>query len=237
MRGAQSGRYVALAFGVLGAALVACGGPDPTEPDPAPKAGGWRVSGELGFPFGQVNDVDGFDADNIWVASDHVAEEDDGSSIARWDGRRWAKVELPEDFGRASWMQVRVAGPRDVWAWGTGYSLDEGRQWKEFRRWDGSTWHKVAVPTAPDGFAIVASDDVWVVAETDPRASHWDGNRWRAFEGPPSSCTATRQAAGPFMTIRQATAPSRTSRWSPAPERCGQSAARTTAAIRHRAPR
>ncbi len=78
-------------------------------------------------------------------------------------------------------------GPRDVWAFGV---LDPNTRPRPYAaRYDGSRWHRIAVPghDGIDGVSAVSPRDIWAVlgtpqtgAWTGPGALvHWNGRRWR----------------------------------------------------------
>ena len=82
MRRARTGIVIAAA--VLGAAFAGCssGDPAPASKPPVPPAAtgpGWKVvPAGSDLEYSGLNDIDILDAENIWVASENVPEEEAG---------------------------------------------------------------------------------------------------------------------------------------------------------------
>ena len=100
-----------------------------------------------------------------------------------WDGA-WSAGTLSDatDLDASA-----MFGPRDVWAFGV---LDPNTRPRPYAaRYDGSRWHRIAVPghDGIDGVSAVSPSDIWAVlgtpqtsAWTGPGALvHWNGRRWR----------------------------------------------------------
>jgi hypothetical protein len=118
---------------------------------------------------------------NLWVFGI------DGQWL-HWDGA-WTTGTLSDatDLDASA-----MFGPRDVWTFGV---LDPNTRPRPYAaRYDGSRWHRVAVPghDGVDGVSAVSPRDIWAVlgapqtgAWTGPGALvHWNGRRWHAVRLP-----------------------------------------------------
>jgi hypothetical protein len=62
----------------------------------------------------------------MWVTSSGATDEDDGVSLGRWDGGRWAEVPLPDELTAAGGISVDIAAPDDIWVEGGAGGSAEG---------------------------------------------------------------------------------------------------------------
>ncbi len=116
-------------------------------------------------PFPAAGALSGTASDDVWAISS------DGTSVLRFDGMAWSKV----DEGTMSRLRaVHAWAANDVIVVGNGGVI---------RRWNGTAWRTMASGTTADLTAvwISAANDIWVVADTLRR---WDGVSWRTFATP-----------------------------------------------------
>jgi hypothetical protein len=123
-----------------------------------------------------------------------------GSRVYRWDGRVWARVEVPAGDAVAVWGR----GPGDVWVAGQ----HEGTPW--LWRWDGQ---RGALLPLPDDASTLSLASLWGTADhlfvagrrglpvhgTEPwRVLRWDGTGWTELPvtgsqwGAPAALQGTR---------------------------------------------
>ncbi len=113
---------------------------------------------------------------------------DTGSTVERWDGRRWTVVLAPPRPGGATadFADLAVVSEREVWV--AGSILRPGaRQAALLMRWDGDRWNPVpGLPSDAVAFNAVASDGrggVWLGAsnyhsENKRILLHFDRRSW-----------------------------------------------------------
>jgi hypothetical protein len=108
-------------------------------------------------------------------------EKGEWSTILRWTGNAWKPV-----ITRKGLLldELTIAGPRDVWAFGT------DRDRKKALHFDGRRWHKAAVPDQVVQAVALSRTDIWAVAGTDSgnlptpdKVLHYDGRKWQVFRG------------------------------------------------------
>ena len=129
--------------------------------------------------------VRGSSGTDVWVYYD-------SSSIARWDGLSWAVASPPQSPGGFAILEMRVNGPRDVWALKGLNSPPAGQAQYLLDHWDGATWNEIALPSdAPalvnlKGLWATSAVDVWIagtgypaVGVNEPMLLHWDGSALR----------------------------------------------------------
>ncbi len=121
------------------------------------------------------------------------------SSAARYYRGHWSKVTLP-----GIPVSVSAVSPTDIWAQFSPSSLP--KQPRDFlARWDGSRWHKLAIPAVkppPNAVEYVAglmatgSRNVWTMRDIEVGSQgahtlyllHWNGSAWqRVALGKPTS--------------------------------------------------
>jgi hypothetical protein len=122
-----------------------------------------------------------FGPGNVWAFSVGA-----GSYAARYNGRTWAKVPLPEVP-----TDVSVAGSAGIWALGAEYAM----------HWIGGSWAKIRLPVFPLPFGdyatygdLTAADarDAWVVvsiydashALVNTIPAYWTGTTWQLLSSP-----------------------------------------------------
>jgi hypothetical protein len=95
-----------------------------------------------------------------------------------WDGASWSHIDSPiEGMSGSSLSDVRIAGPDDVWAIGS------GNGGVVIMHWDGSGWSLMPAPANSGGqLAAVGPNDIW--ASGWYGFHHWDGAGWTAVDGP-----------------------------------------------------
>lgn len=169
-----------LAWSVLGHAMGA-GGMILLRWDGA----GWRrVALPRSLADSSLSDIDATSRTNLWLAGQNAQMT--RSFLARWDGKDWKTRLIPAGD---SVERLLVRGAGDVW-----YFTLKGTA----GHYDGEKWHTYRL-----GFtafsAAVAGGKVWVVGgDTDagtPRASVWNGRKWKATHVPGSEGTMYGVAA------------------------------------------
>lgn len=165
-------------------------------------------------PLGSVTAVGPSD---VWAVS---AER--GGPVAHWTGEEWHSERVIENPAA-----VASSGSRDVWVVGsTGSSPTHAAA----ARFDGSSWHRLAIPglgigsTALTGVSVVGPDDVWAIGtrsldeQTTGFVLHWDGHAWKT-QTPPGrwslfrSVTVTSAQAVWVFGVDSQHASSNAARW------------------------
>jgi hypothetical protein len=116
--------------------------------------------------------------------------EGPGVAIARWDGRRWTAVAVP-DLGdrRASLDDVAALGNDDVWAVGS-VSIGPAHAGVLVEHWNGTRWTVVPTPDVGQSqllaVAAISRNNVWAVGNQIDNSliEHWDGKRWEVIPNP-----------------------------------------------------
>jgi hypothetical protein len=129
------------------------------------------------------------------------------TTIKRWNGRGWKRLESPNPGGEhcSVLSAVAIAGPGSAWA--VGYYSDGHMLKTLVVRWNGAVWRQVP-SVSPGGshgdsaladVIAVGSRDAWAVGYTervtgsDPRDPHvtsktlierWNGRRWKLVPSP-----------------------------------------------------
>ncbi|MEU5877056.1 hypothetical protein [Spirillospora sp. NPDC047279] len=129
---------------------------------------------------GQLNDVDGTSATDVWAVGTHVQ---------RWNGSAWNVVPSPSGF----FGGVKTLSPAQAWAVGSsgGNTLTA--------RWNGSAWSQVPSPSRPGTFNVLqavdgaSANDLWAVGHSivDPGYGveealilRWNGSAWSIVPAP-----------------------------------------------------
>ncbi|MFE5325140.1 hypothetical protein ACFRCG_01785 [Embleya sp. NPDC056575] len=102
----------------------------------------WR---DLPVPPGSVYGLHILAADDVWAAGAGAS----GATVSHWNGRVWQQT-IVDGFPRSGVGSVLAVSPTEVWAGGTAGFIGgpPGRPIPPLLvRWDGLTWHRVAVPT------------------------------------------------------------------------------------------
>lgn len=98
-----------------------------------------------------------------------------------WNGRSWAAIAGPDlNLGSGQWLvggNIVASGPHNVWV---DYAIQaEGSSTSTglLLHWDGTSWHRTAVPLAPNGVWSMARDGrggLWLTAEgSSPVGVNW----------------------------------------------------------------
>ncbi|WP_238431777.1 hypothetical protein [Streptomyces cavernae] len=113
--------------------------------------------------------------------------------LQHWDGTRWKRVQRPAPA--EGWIRTPVEltslGRDSVWLTTMDWNPVTNAYTGQLEHWDGRTWRRTALPSAPDGSPVLpwaitgtGPDDVWVTADADadgtvtPLLYHFDGRRW-----------------------------------------------------------
>jgi hypothetical protein len=128
---------------------------------------------------------------DIWTVGLYQEQGSSGVPLAEhWDGQHWTVVQVPVGpwTTRASLNAVSAAGPRDVWAVGSGQNVGEDQTLIE--HWDGARWTIVRSPnlSARSNYLaaldVIATDDAWAVGyyysptRVLVLTEHWNGSSW-----------------------------------------------------------
>lgn len=135
---------------------------------------------------------------DIWAVGSQERSGSPQGLILHWDGRGWRQIALPPDAqaGILQFADVAASGPHDVWALGSGDSIEVQRR-PHLVHWDGTTWRQTPLPDEQNDLnlyriAAISPGDAWAVGErgiqglTDLAAIalHWDGQTWREVPVP-----------------------------------------------------
>lgn len=194
----------------LAAAGPATAGPVAGRPATANPSDGCAASPMSAGPLGRVRaatsgaveDVAANGSDDVWA----VGEVGTRASAEHWDGSAWTPYRLPgipRDAASVTASGIARVANDDVWVVGT---IDDatGGVAAFSEHFDGTSWHRVALPAAAGQTSALASvsgtgpDDVWAVGSSfDPATCmtlayvlHWDGSSW-------STSSLAERAAGP----------------------------------------
>lgn len=156
------------------------------RPVPSTTTEGDTITGPIAMhPGSSLAAIDGSDPDDIWaVGEQHGSSPDWHSLVARWDGRAWQLVPVPDVGGLVA---VAVTTQDDVWALGGRGVL----------HWDGATWSTKALPRGSyTALSATAPTDVWIAGvQPGPMIGknsrgwssavvHYDGARWMVMQTP-----------------------------------------------------
>lgn len=142
------------------------------------------------------------DPDDGWIAGDDVASLG-GVLTEHWDGTSWRIVTapLPAAARGGGLLSVSARASNDVWGAGWVEITDSetptpGKPGGTtvvshfealVEHWDGSAWHRMAVPTASgavlSSVAVLGPRDVWLggySGDDQPLTLHYDGHGWDA---------------------------------------------------------
>jgi hypothetical protein len=143
---------------------------------------------------------------NVWA----VGKIGTASLVEHWDGTAWTQVAVPEPTpGRSNGLvSVSARAANDIWAVGTFVDTDSGNE-PYALHYDGTAWHVVPMPTAPQTPAFpvftltsvvaVGPSDAWAVGQVSTGAPvetlvmHWNGTAWSVVTAP---------TPGLFPTVR-----------------------------------
>jgi hypothetical protein len=180
------------------------------------QGGAWhRIATPADTIQSRINALSVRGASDAWLVGDSLHSATPGAPILteHWDGRSWQVVSVPTPANSqgSGLLGVASRGPDDVWAVGwadlidsettdpsTGIteivSHDEGL----LEHWDGTAWHRVALPAdATDvvlsAITVTPAGDLWATGQTSapddtiadqPVAVHGDGHGWRSVPLP-----------------------------------------------------
>jgi hypothetical protein len=166
------------------------------------------------FTSSGLSSVSADAANDVWAVG--FNNQQVGPEVLHFDGHSWRSVPTPtktikfvvhgitlsETFG-GSFQAVTALAPNDVWAVGSGQSLQSPFAAGTFiEHWDGTKWSFVPSPSPPasifagpaflSGVAAVSATDIWAVgASPDPSTGldrtlteHWDGTKWSIVASP-----------------------------------------------------
>ncbi|MBE7162586.1 MAG: hypothetical protein INR72_15210, partial [Williamsia herbipolensis] len=146
--------------------------------------GSWaRVTGLPRFTGGnQLVGLDAVSPRDVWA----LALQGNRTFALHWDGTSWTKTRLPVVGRKAQdYTDIDEVAPGDVWACGT-TSSHGGKVL--MARFDGRSWHRVAVPgvdgNGADVLSMASADDGWATLFHDGAAGHrfqllhWNGSAW-----------------------------------------------------------
>src|SRR5713226_3061701 len=127
---------------------------------------------------------------DLWAVGSYQQMGPAGPLTEHWDGQRWTVVQAPAGpwTQRAGLNAVSAAGPRDVWAVGTGQNIGEEQTLIE--HWNGVQWTIVPSPNLGDrtnylaALDVITAKDAWAVGYYYSQTrvlvltEHWDGSSW-----------------------------------------------------------
>ncbi|MBO2451196.1 hypothetical protein J4573_29170 [Actinomadura barringtoniae] len=132
--------------------------------------------------FGNINDLQGLTATDVWAVGDR--EQPQVGSVpaaAHFDGVAWKSVPLPAASGNDRFLKVVPVAANNVWA------ITE----KYLMHWNGSAWSPIAPPAGYADFAdltVDSSDIPWVAPEESAsplKAPYrYSGGKWEAVTVP-----------------------------------------------------
>jgi hypothetical protein len=132
---------------------------------------------------GELLGVSATSATNAWA----VGETGRSALILHWNGRMWARMQLPGNFAAGDLSRVAATSTRNAWA------IGDGRHGNQvIMHWNGKRWSSTAFP-APGGkelqllgLTATSAADAWAVGFTGgittssvTVALHWDGKKWK----------------------------------------------------------
>lgn len=139
-----------------------------------------------------VNALVELSPDDVWEASGN----DNGASLAHWNGHGWAFSDLPLLQG-AALNAIDGTASSHIWSAGTTSDPDLNRLGQPlFERWNGHRWSGVrAAQTVRRGdilgLSALTAHNVWGVGYSMTRSGklplieHWNGHRWALVPSPP----------------------------------------------------
>lgn len=155
----------------------------------------WHYDGrrwaEVPTPIGALKHAHALRADHI-LAVGHRSGSSTEALLARWNGRTWTEVELP-DLPRETdhytvFDGVHAVSERDVWLYGREVRRDGDRNIDEFLllHYDGSTWQRIGdfLPWMRLTYAYALTPDgqggIWLVPNGNdwPELLHYRDGRW-----------------------------------------------------------
>lgn len=151
--------------------------------------------------LGRVNYISASSPANVWASAD--------CGLLHWNGHRWAQVAYtPTNAQQDSPGEVKAVGTRGAWLVGGTYDNRTQVSRGFVERWDGTSWHRVALPKLGDQFSLDGIDarsphDVWTVG-TDYSGGtaipeplillHWNGRSWKRLPSPHTGMQTDRLA-------------------------------------------
>ena len=135
--------------------------------------------------------IDGASANDIWAVG-NVGNDGYGGTtaglVAHWDGISWSQINVPGTVSDATFNvptlhDVIALSANDVWIAGSAFS------WAHFKivpialHWDGQTWHRTAMPAAPNdgqGFQSITALSPTQVYAFGSIVARWTGTGWTA---------------------------------------------------------
>lgn len=177
-------------------------------PPPAPPGG---VS--INFSGTRVYSVCAVGKDDVWFGGQWGEPNQLGSVTWRplqmhWDGSGLTVYPTPAVFdGYYGFHTVSMSelSSNDIWAACQKNRAGGGSKMNVILHWDGSSWSRVAVPSAAAEHTLheivaLAPNDVWVFGEYPwtyaPYVLHYDGSSWTEVAGAPSGTAAAGNGAG-----------------------------------------
>ncbi len=121
-----------------------------------------RVKGSTisrAYTYGQTTGIWGASSDDVWAAAEM-------GGLWRWNGSKWAKVELGGNADRPG--SVWGSSASDVWAVGEQETL---------QHWDGSAWTQTELADADLTVVWASASDVWAAGHQGS-VWHFDGKSW-----------------------------------------------------------
>jgi hypothetical protein len=135
--------------------------------------------------------------DSLWVIGPTVATAGQVAGwqviiAMHWNGRSWIALAVPKiaiPAGQSSFdaTSVAAAGPHGFW-WYYQAASQNNRAWRNgLERWNGTTWHAIALPGAISRVEAMTQDGhggIWLTADLDINHSlvqywyHYNGGRW-----------------------------------------------------------
>ncbi len=138
-----------------------------------------------------LSDVDGASAGDVWAVG-NVGDDGYGGTVAglvlHWDGSAWSRVDVPGTVSDGTFtvptlQDVFALSANDVWIVGRAFSWIDLRVVPIALHWDGQTWQRSAMSTAPNdgqGFHGVAALSPTRVYAVGSVVARWTGTTWVA---------------------------------------------------------
>jgi hypothetical protein len=144
--------------------------------------------------------VSALSSSEVWACGNYVVNGTTQIACARWDGRAWTDVPMPQPPSGRYASDVAVAAADAVYV--AGYQADATQFL--LMRWDGDSWSNVALPPQVDTInrqlwtvEAVAPDDVYAAGAILPNGNDWeatifrfDGTAWTKVPGVPQPETS-----------------------------------------------
>lgn len=143
-------------------------------------------------PFQNVlTDIDGASAGDVWAIG-NLGNDGEGNTTAglvvHWDGKTWEEVKVPGTtsdgtFNVPTLQDVIALSANDVWIVGRAFSWIDFKMVPIALHWNGSTWQRTVMPTAPNdgqGFQSIAALSPTKVYAFGSVIARWTGTGWVA---------------------------------------------------------